>query len=173
MFNFIFKHLYKNDKAFAKSFPNHNYYFYKHLAYTEWYNKVKKILNGYNLNNVFNLIKYCDINIKLLNDSKSKNDSMADVLKFGTSSLLVLTNIIIVAIVGNKDEDLINLFLNTRGGLANIIFMVMSIIIFNEIIDRIRGRKRIFLIMYYQELKDILEDTYEARSKIFFTNLNL
>lgn len=144
MFNSIFKHLYKNDKAFAKSFPNHNYYFYRHLAFTEWYDKVKKSLNGYNLNNVYNLIKYCDINIKLLTDNKNGNDFMADILKFGISSLLVLTNIIIVAIVGNKDENLINLFLNMRCGLANIIFMVMSIIILNEIIGRIRERKRIF-----------------------------
>lgn len=132
-----------------------------------------KNLNGYSLNNVFNLIKYCDTNIKLLNGNGSKNDSMSDVLKFGTSSLLVLTNIFIVAIVGNKDKNLINLFLNTRGSLANIIFMVMSVIILNDIINRIRERKRLFLIMYYQDFKNILEDTYEARSKIYFTNLNL
>jgi len=173
MFNFIFKHLYKSDKAFTKSFPNHNYYFYKHLAYTEWYDKVKKELNGHNLNSVFNLEKYCDMQIKLLNENKNKTDSVADVLKFGMSSLLVLTNIIIVAIVGNKDKDMLNLFLTTRGGLADIIFMVMSIIILNDIINRICERKRILLTMYFQDLKEISKNTYETRSKIYFTNLNL
>ncbi len=173
MFNFIFKHLYKSEKVFTKSFPNHNYYFYKHLAYTEWYDKVKKELNGYNLNNIFNLIKYCDMQIELLNENENKTDFVADVLRFGMSSLLVLTNILIVAIVGNRDKDMFNLFLTTRGGIADIIFMVMSIILFNDIINRIRERKRIILTMYYQDLKEILTDTYKIRSKIYFTNLNL
>lgn len=173
MFNSIFKHLYENDKAFAKSFPNHNYYFYKHLAYTEWYGKVKKELNEYSLNNVFNLVKYCDINIKKLNGNHSKNNCMADVLKFGTSSLLMLINIIMVAVVGNEDKNLMNLFLTTRGSMASIIFMTMSIIILNDIFNTIYERKRVFLITYYQDLKEISQDTYETRSKIYFVNLNL
>ncbi len=171
MFNFILKHLYKSDKEFSKNFPSRNYYFYKHLPYTVWHDKVIKELNKYSLNNVINLLKYCDMQIKFLNEDKNGDDSIADVLKFGTSSLLVLTNIIIVAVVGNSNKDMLNLFLTTRGGLADIIFIVMSIILLDNIITKIYKKRRIFLYLYYRDLKEVLKDIYEIRSKISFTNL--